>query len=252
MGGSNLNLTVIGFWGAYPNLNEPTSGYLLRTENQNILIDCGSGVLSNLERYINTRDLDSVIISHEHSDHCADLICLIYNAMIEFQLGIREKRLKIYAPISLNHIRQYCDESYSTFEFYGEKSILNIENVSVRFSKNVHPVESYAMSFVIREKGIRKKITYSGDTQLNDDLINLSDNSDLLVCECSLYENMAVDITGHMSSVDAGMLAFKSNSKRLLLTHLPHFGDHELLLEESGNIFNGKLELARCGLNLEI
>ncbi len=245
-------MTVIGFWGAYPESGEPASGYLLEADSQKILVECGSGVLCSLGKYLPVSEIDSVIISHEHSDHCADLICLIYNSMIEFQLGIRKKPLKIYAPFSLRHVEKYCENEYADFEIFDEKTIIISGNLSVKFSKNVHPVDSYAMSFEITEKGIHKKITYSGDTQLNDDLIDLCDNSDLLVCECSLYENIDIDIAGHMSSTDAGKLARISKSKHLILTHLPHFGNHELLLEESGNIFNGKIELAKCGLTLKI
>ena len=59
-----MQITVLGRWGAYPNPGEATSGYLLQTDKHNILLDCGSGVLTNLLKHINKEDLHAAFISH--------------------------------------------------------------------------------------------------------------------------------------------------------------------------------------------
>ncbi len=35
-----MKITTIGWWGAYPNAGEATSGYLLESEGFSVLIDC--------------------------------------------------------------------------------------------------------------------------------------------------------------------------------------------------------------------
>src|SRR3712207_9222545 len=75
---SLMKITVIGCWGAYPEKNEATTGYLLQTGEHNILIDCGSGILSRIQEYIPLNKIDSVILSHYHGDHVADIIPLQY------------------------------------------------------------------------------------------------------------------------------------------------------------------------------
>ena len=68
-----IQLTVIGFWGAYPGPGEATSGYLLQSEGFNLLVECGSAVLSRLPGHVEPDALDAVLISHYHADHVADI-----------------------------------------------------------------------------------------------------------------------------------------------------------------------------------
>ncbi|MNG39786.1 ribonuclease Z [compost metagenome] len=53
-----------------------------------------------------------------------------------------------------------------------------------------------------------------------------------------------------MTSTEAGLLASKAGVKKLLLTHLPHFGDIQLLKEEAALMFQGEVILAECGLQV--
>ena len=47
-----MKLTVLGASGGFPSAGGATSGYLLELDGRYILIDCGSGVLANLFRFI--------------------------------------------------------------------------------------------------------------------------------------------------------------------------------------------------------
>ena len=40
-----MKVTVLGYYGGYPDNGIATSGYLIQTEKINLLLDCGSGVL---------------------------------------------------------------------------------------------------------------------------------------------------------------------------------------------------------------
>ena len=80
-----LHLYVLGKSPAWPDCEGACSGYLVQAcdskalgiasgdESErlanNILLDCGTGVLSQLQRYIQPADLDAVFISHLHADH---------------------------------------------------------------------------------------------------------------------------------------------------------------------------------------
>ena len=58
-----MKLTVLGASGGFPAPGGATSGYLLSYDDRNILIDCGSGVLGNLFRFIRLDQLD-VTLKH--------------------------------------------------------------------------------------------------------------------------------------------------------------------------------------------
>ena len=46
-----MKMTVVGFWGGFPEAGEATSGYLFEHDGFRLLVDCGSGVLAQLQKY---------------------------------------------------------------------------------------------------------------------------------------------------------------------------------------------------------
>lgn len=83
------------------------------------------------------------------------------------------------------------------------------------------------------------KIIYTSDigTTNFDELINFCKNSDLIICESSFLKKHNSNCKTHMTAYDAGVLAKKSNSKQLLLTHFWPEEDKKLYLEEAKPIF---------------
>jgi ribonuclease BN (tRNA processing enzyme) len=54
-----------------------------------------------------------------------------------------------------------------------------------------------------------------------------------------------------MNSTDAAIISKKAAVKKLLLTHLPSYGDHSKLLIDAQNHFSGNVELAKPGWTWE-
>jgi ribonuclease BN (tRNA processing enzyme) len=74
----------------------------------------------------------------------------------------------------------------------------------------------------------------------------------VLLCEASLYEAYRGKIPGHMSSGEAGRMAREAGVGKLVITHLPHFGNHADLLAEAGEAFGGETVMAARGLKIEV
>ena len=81
-----MNIIPLGIWGGYPKANSATSSFLIEHEGFHCLFDCGSGVLSSLQNYIELDQLDAVVISHYHADHIADIGSLQYSRLIQYYL----------------------------------------------------------------------------------------------------------------------------------------------------------------------
>lgn len=66
-----------------------------------------------------------------------------------------------------------------------------------------------------------KKITYVTDTLPVAQLVKLSENSDILICESTFieHEKQEAKASTHMTARQAGMIAAKSKAKKLVLTH---------------------------------
>jgi glyoxylase-like metal-dependent hydrolase (beta-lactamase superfamily II) len=68
-----VRLTVLGGAGAWPAGGRACSGYLVEHDGFVLLVDPGYGSLLRLAERRSPDDVDAVLITHGHPDHCADL-----------------------------------------------------------------------------------------------------------------------------------------------------------------------------------
>lgn len=90
--------------------------------------------------------------------------------------------------------------------------------------------------------GIRKgrKVSYSGDTRRDQDLLELFRNSTVLIHESTGEKSNESKVIsyGHSTGNDAGIQARDSNSKKLILIHFsPRYNDIKPILEEARSVF---------------
>ncbi|MFE8696298.1 MBL fold metallo-hydrolase [Cytobacillus sp. FJAT-53684] len=236
-----MKFTVIGCWGGYPKADEASSGYLLEHEGFQLMLDFGSGVLAKMQKIIQPEDIDGVILSHYHPDHIADIGVLQHARLIQGFLGNKTECLPIYG-----HEKDEQEFSKLTYKeitkgiAYQVDQTLKIGPFTIQFLQTDHPVLCYAM----RIEADGKSLVYTADTSYKEEFVPFSNGADLLVCECNFYKHQNGKSAGHMTSYDAGTLAQKANVKKLLLTHLPHYGNIEDLKEEAAEMYSGPIALA--------
>ena len=243
-----MQITVLGYWGAYPAAGEATSGYLLQSKSKAILIDCGSAVLSQLQKYIELSDLDAVIITHYHSDHTADIHCLQYAVMIDSLQGKRQNILPIYAHNEDKQFESLTYREYTEGVAVRSESNLIIDDFNFSFIKTIHPAPCLAIKITQQ----KKTVTYTADTEYFDGLVDFARYSDILLSEASLYREYENKVPGHLSAAQAGKLAAEAEASGLILTHLPHYGDHKQLIKESREYFKNRIQLAETGLTITL
>ncbi len=240
-----MKLTVIGCSGAYPNAGGATSGYLVEEGNTKVLLDCGSGVLAAIQEHLSLRELDAVILSHYHPDHCADFGCLQYAAMIETQLGKRTKPLDAWGPDS--ETLRY--EDFCSGHSYEKQPAFQIGELRFEVLQNIHEITSYSIRVTSPDGAV---LVYSGDTAYNKELAQFAQFSDCFLCEASFYSDRHNHMAQHLTSVEAAQLADAAKAKLLVLTHLPHFGEQEQLVCEACSVYPGRVLLAEQWLVIPI
>ena len=82
-----LELTIIGNQGPYAGPGGACSGYLFSDKSTAVLVDCGPGVMSGLQRQIEFSGLSGIIISHYHPDHCSDFLTMRYAFHYAYSCG---------------------------------------------------------------------------------------------------------------------------------------------------------------------
>lgn len=201
-------------------------------------------MLCSLQNHIALEQLHAVVLSHYHWDHVADLGCLQYATRILMDLGKRRSPLDIYGPGEDENIERLDYLNYSHGHAIDEKRSLQLGGLKFTFSRNEHPDPSFSMRI---EKGDRVMV-YIADTGWTDALLRIANRADLLLCEASLYNEFHGRIPGHLTAGEAGQIAAVAGVKHLVLTHLPHFGDHKELIDQAGRAFKGQIDLAKTGL----
>lgn len=243
-----MKVTVIGCFGAYPPQNGATSGYLVEHQDTKVLLDCGSGVLAKLQNYISLNELDGVVFSHYHRDHCADLECLQFAAMIDTKLGKRSSILIMRGNEDTENAPELGYKEYCKGLKYAAGEEFCIGQLRFIAQANQHDIPSFSIKVEDSHGGC---IVYSGDTGYYEHFCSFARGADWLICECSLYTEQKGMVAGHLCADEVGMIAAKAKVKNLLLTHLPHYGNLSLLVNEAGVKFTGPIVLAKSGMVLD-
>lgn len=212
-----MRITVLGNNGPFPSAGGACSGYLLTEGDKRILIDCGNGVLSNMQKFVRIEELDAIILTHLHSDHMSDMMVLRYAVQIKMNRGHAIKPIDVYAPSE-------PQEEFSRLNIAGvynlkpitAELVLNFGEMKLEFREMVHPVKCYALS--ASSKG--KRFVYSGDTSWNEGIIEFSQSADLIMLDAGLLsKDKTSDNVPHLTARECGIVAQKANAGRLLLTH---------------------------------
>lgn len=237
-----MKLTVLGNYGPYPKAGCACSGFLLTSDSANILIDCGSGVVSKLLKYIEIEELDAVILSHLHSDHAGDMLTLGYAVDMKIRKQQMKGPLRVYMPGKpADEFERIASRPGFIASKVDDSLKLQINDVQIKFKEMKHGYQNYAIS-IQKEK---RRFVYSGDTMPNDDLIQFAKGADLFLCEAGLLERDEKDVRAmHLTAKEAGEIAEKAGASRLLLTHFLPEVKVENYINEAASVYNGIMEIA--------
>lgn len=245
MGGiKDVKVTVLGFMGGYPSSTGATSTYLIEKDGYSILLDLGSGGLLTYQKYQKVTELQAVIVSHYHADHIADIGVLQHALLVQSYFQDNPPIIPVYGHAETLEAFESLTHHYTMAVPYIERETLKLGPFFIRFLKTNHPVPCYGM----RITDGRRTVVYTADTAYQSSWIPFSKNADLLIADCNFYKGQAGDEAGHMTSQEAGYIAREANVDKLLLSHLPHYGNHQQLVEEAQEEFNGDIVLAYEGL----
>lgn len=249
-----MEILILGSGTGVPTRKRFSPGMVLSHEHGKILIDPSAGTQKRLiEEGIDSRDIDMILISHFHPDHCGDLIPLLFRWKSD--VLPRTNPLTIAGPKGLRHLYTALCNAYE-LEFASDNYPITWKelNPGKRFLYNKLQIISYPVPHAKKSIGFRiqdtkgKVIAYTGDTDESRDLLRLCKNVDLLIMECSFPEKYKVQ--GHLIPSLAGSIAARSNCKKLLLTHFYPVIDKDEVVTIVTNIYNGTLYLAKDGMSV--
>jgi ribonuclease BN (tRNA processing enzyme) len=249
-----VRLTIVGCSGSLAGPRSPASCYLVQADHEgrawNLVLDLGNGALGALQRHIDPMDIDAVLLSHLHPDHCLDL-CGLY-VMQKYSPAVSSRtRIPVHGPVGTGErmARAYGltppDGMDSEFDFRpladGESVRVGPFTVTPRLVK--HPVEAYG--FRVEADG--KVLAYTADTDTCDALKPLCHNATLVLADSAFIDGRDRAQGIHLSGSRAAQAAVDAGgAQRLMLTHLPPWNDPAVCRAQAGAVWPGHVELAEA------
>ncbi|MEO5332854.1 MAG: MBL fold metallo-hydrolase [Magnetococcus sp. YQC-5] len=237
---------ILGSGTGVPSLRRNAPGYWLEIKGHQFLVDCGSGILLQLERVGKSfQNLDAIFITHTHADHIGDLIPFVHALRLP---GMhRDKPLTLYGPPGFVEFFERIVVPVSApptdfpFRVQEVAPIQALDGVLLKSCATPHSDRFACRAYRFEYQGL--SVVFSGDTDFHPDLVTFCRAADVLFLECSSLDAGKVD--GHLSAGLCGKIAEMAGVKRLILTHFyPIDGPDSLFFDECRSHFSGVLELA--------
>ncbi|NEW08948.1 MBL fold metallo-hydrolase [Paenibacillus sp. SYP-B3998] len=235
-----MHVNILGYWGGYPAPGGATAGYLVTTDEGHILLDCGSGVMSQLTFHTSVENLSGVILSHLHDDHMADIGILQYAAVGAIRNKRMNHKLKLFVPEEPADSLSKLYGPHTDITLINPALKLQLAGAEIEFVPVQHTISCYAVKITYKDK----VLVYSGDTSYCDSLIEIAKDADIFLCEATICEGSHHTTgDGHMDASQAATIAEKANVKKLILVHLPGDGNLELMKQTASEVFGGPVFL---------
>lgn len=242
-----MKLTVVGCSGSMPGPNSSASCYLLEHDDFRVVVDLGHGSVGALQRHIKLTDIDAIVFSHLHSDHCIDLTALY----VAHRYGPAPfaSRIPVLAPSDAPERMAAANGMTSTrgmtaaFDFRDVSVAAALGPFRLRAERMAHPVEAYGTRFEVDGASL----VYTGDTGPCRALNDIARDADLLLSEASFRDGESNPPGLHLTGRQAGEVASGAGVRHLVITHVPPWHDPEVARAEAATVFEGPIDVATPG-----
>ena len=247
-----MDLVTVGTGTVAPSATRTSACHWVARGGLKILLDCGAGSLHRLAQFdLPWQQVSHVILSHFHPDHWGELPMLIY-ALKHVARPPRREPLVILGPRGVVRLIKQLAEGYGPWLLDPgfPIGILDVQDgepfpldrdVSLETFPVPHTPESVALSLTAPEG----RLVYTGDTGPSTELARWAGGADVLLAECSLPKEMALDI--HLTPEQAGDLAKEAGARHLVLTHFYPPVETSDPARAAGARFTGRITAARDG-----
>lgn len=247
-----MKLTIVGSGDAFGSGGRLQTCYHVQVGDMELLIDCGATALIGMSRLgLDPSRVSTILVSHLHGDHFAGLVWWMLHAV---HVAKRTAPLLVAGPKGIEARYVAAAEALfpgaSTtrrrfdlnFVEYPEDQTLTLGGIDVTAFEVCHP--SGAPPYALRIEADGRTLAFSGDTEWVENLIDVSRDADLFICECYGYDG---PVRYHMNWRTIERNLDRLTAKRVLLTHM-----NAEMLANGLAVGDSRVDLARDGLRFVV
>lgn len=247
--GTGVRLTVLGGGGAYPTAERPCSGYLLEHDGFRLLVDPGHGTMPRLAEHVEPVAVDAVLVTHGHTDHCADLNPLLRaRHLAETPPG----PLPLHAPPGALDALLKLDGPMLTDDWKLTDLSPGPETVIGPFTVIAVELPHFVPDLGYRIRAGDRLLAYTGDSATHARTADLARDADVFLAEASFIDQVpARQANGLSSARERAGVATEAGAARLVLCHVWPGTDTDRLTQAARREFEGEIAVAGPNLTLE-
>jgi len=250
-----MKIFLLGTSGALVTPERDNTCFYVETGSRKILIDCAGNPAGKLLRCgCHPPNLDIVLFTHLHIDHCYGFPTLLFHMFLDG----RTVNLPVAAPddayseleAQLNAYRLEPDIRTFTLQKLrvpSEEATLVWQADGCRITASPAEHSRVCRAYRIDDTATGKSVVFSGDTRPTQSVCNLARNATLLVHEATYLEHhrdLAASY-GHSTALEAAQLAREADVDTLCLVHFHleeglHSSDFK---NEASRGFTGKITI---------
>jgi len=223
---AGLEATVLGsgVWVGNRSHSRRGPGFLLRSRDRSILIDCACGTNYQLaEAGFDPNGLDALFLTHLHADHSGGVIALLGEMVITG----RGERFEIHGPPGTGEFFEDLFKVHSKVPGPIAK-IRDAFELKIADAKpgpfydagglraSAYELRHAALNYGYRFECEGKAVAFTGDTEPCEALVELARGCDLLFCQCFRPDPSPF----HMDPYSVAELCLRAKPRKVALVHM--------------------------------
>ena len=240
-------ITILGSGTGYPSLSRSSCSNLVETGTCRMVFDLGSGTIRRLLECGRTvGDITHVVFTHFHPDHCAELAPFLF-ALRSPELKKEGAKLTLVGGKGLSELYEGLIKVFGRW-IQLDPDLLEVIELDVASEDRLVlgdtvlrsiPVMHNKESLAYRLESFGRSLVISGDTDLCENIVKISEKADMLICESSTPDGEKRD--GHLTPSLAGKIARDAGVKKLVLTHFYPGCDKTDIAKQCFKTYDGPL-----------